>query len=249
MRLYSTDESARQGEPSVLAIMETLIAMGATLWIAIYFETLVHIFVSAAVAPLLLLRTDRSCVRALWWYESALGDRTTNRFLHVLVLSHPLRVIGVRIVSTVLECVFNFKGVIGAIPRNFHANTKAIDFRVAPQWLPLPDHSSHEQLPSWTKYASVYSHARALIVECRTAWTHIGYLNASMALPLIGIMFLLFLIPAIAYRWSIKSTAVIWWPLIWAARPYRNGGRTWQQQLGITSALRVPLDTGPSISR
>ena len=60
MRWVSSRESVRQGEPSVLAIVETLVAMGLSLWIAVHFATVEHVVIGACVAPLLMLRTDES---------------------------------------------------------------------------------------------------------------------------------------------------------------------------------------------
>ena len=71
MRIWSTPESVRAGEPSALAMIETLAAMGGSVWIGVYFGTWWHVFVGAAIAPFLLLRTDLSCKMA--WRSRVLG--------------------------------------------------------------------------------------------------------------------------------------------------------------------------------
>lgn len=68
--MYATSDSARQGEPSLLAIAETLAAMATTLWIGVYFQTWVHVFASAVIAPFLLLRTDELAFRTGCWLNA-----------------------------------------------------------------------------------------------------------------------------------------------------------------------------------
>ena len=58
MRWFSNHESAARGEVSILAIIETLIAISISIGIAIYYDTTLHILISACIAPFLLLRTD-----------------------------------------------------------------------------------------------------------------------------------------------------------------------------------------------
>src|SRR4051812_34639974 len=56
MRLFSGLESVRRGEPSVLAIVETMIASGISIWLAWWENSIQHILIASALAPLLLLR-------------------------------------------------------------------------------------------------------------------------------------------------------------------------------------------------
>ena len=85
MRWVSSRESVRQGEPSVLAIVETLVATGISLWIAVRLGTVTHIVIGAGIAPFLLLRTDESAALGIsalrWinapgpWFETIAGGR------------------------------------------------------------------------------------------------------------------------------------------------------------------------------
>lgn len=70
MRIHSTRESVEAGEISVLAIVETLAAMLLSIFIAVQFGTLKWIAVSCCVAPLLLLRTEKSVSLCLKMFES-----------------------------------------------------------------------------------------------------------------------------------------------------------------------------------
>jgi hypothetical protein len=58
MRWYSTRESVRAGEPTVMAIVETLLAMGASVAIGVWTGSWWHLTAGAALIPLVLLRTE-----------------------------------------------------------------------------------------------------------------------------------------------------------------------------------------------
>ena len=57
---WSTTESAAEGRITVLACVETVLAMSLTAYIAWSTRSLLYIAVPASVAPLLLLRTPHS---------------------------------------------------------------------------------------------------------------------------------------------------------------------------------------------
>jgi hypothetical protein len=93
---WSTDKSVADSVPSVLAALETVVAVGAYWAIAIYFETTTHLWVSIYVAPLLLLRSDQSIAVGARWFsynlrraeelDDELGDGLKIRTLAGLVL-------------------------------------------------------------------------------------------------------------------------------------------------------------------
>ncbi len=62
---HSRPGSIRLGIPSVLAIAETLFAVALYWWIAIHYDTHIHLISSLFVAPLLLLRSNKSIKRGL----------------------------------------------------------------------------------------------------------------------------------------------------------------------------------------
>src|SRR6266550_7337286 len=59
MVLFSTRESIHGDQISLLALAETLIAIGISLFLYFHFRFVNHILISAAIAPFLLLRTPR----------------------------------------------------------------------------------------------------------------------------------------------------------------------------------------------
>jgi hypothetical protein len=74
MRWYSTRESVRAGEPTVLAIVETLLAMGATVAIGVWTGSWWHLTAGAALIPLVLLRTAAG-TEAGWRLAHHLADQ------------------------------------------------------------------------------------------------------------------------------------------------------------------------------
>jgi len=65
---WSTPESRAAGQISVLAIVETIVAVALYWWIAFYLDTHLHLVTSLLVAPLLLLRSERSIEAGVDWF-------------------------------------------------------------------------------------------------------------------------------------------------------------------------------------
>jgi len=65
---WSTRESISNDVPSVTAIIETTIAVPAYWWIAIHFETYLPLLISAAIALLVLLRSEESVALGVRWF-------------------------------------------------------------------------------------------------------------------------------------------------------------------------------------
>jgi hypothetical protein len=66
---WSTEKSVADGIPSVLAVVEVVVAVAAYWAIAIYFETTTHLWVSICVAPLLLMRSEQSVALGARWFH------------------------------------------------------------------------------------------------------------------------------------------------------------------------------------
>ena len=67
MRLVSTRESIDRGEITLLAIVETLVAVLVLIGLSVWFDSVKWLAGACALAPLLLLRTDDSVQRGLRW--------------------------------------------------------------------------------------------------------------------------------------------------------------------------------------
>ncbi|WP_353571905.1 hypothetical protein [Candidatus Albibeggiatoa sp. nov. BB20] len=84
MRWYCTVESAANNEFSVLAAIESVVAVSLSLWVAWHYETVLYIAIASAVAPLLLLRTEDSTVRGLEYFEGFILLIKKNYMIYVL---------------------------------------------------------------------------------------------------------------------------------------------------------------------
>lgn len=255
MRWYSTSASARTGEPSVLAILETLAAMSVSVWIGVYFETWMHVIIGACVAPFMLLRTDAACLRSIRWMTNVLSffekqsDRNTLASESVaitLLLALPFISVVVRIASTVTELWQRGGDACASVSGNWWRQALATDSATSPEWIPLPVQAEVPDYPSYLPdnvydfseispvYRFVKSSTKHLIVTNES-------LNAkmlSMAVALASFVLMVFF--AFAYRWSIKSTAIVWFPLLWALRQAKPSDRNWKTHLSIESRLKGP---------
>lgn len=81
--LCSTPESIAAGKLSVLAVIEVILSVAAYWWIAIRYETHIHLWIGILAAPLVLLRSDASVEKAktLWERFSSSADVSPNSVL------------------------------------------------------------------------------------------------------------------------------------------------------------------------
>ena len=260
MRLWSTEESVRAGEPSFLAIAETLAAMAVSVWIGVHFGTWMHIAIGACIAPLLLLRTEPSC-RSGVAYAQRLGDRLVGAGpgksadstladvwqlfsfmvrLTILILIAPL----VRVFVTCVHVAASPMLSLRAIPVNWWRSILSTDSAIAPEWLPLPDQIPPSDLEHGVlAIARVSRLLRFICIEAPRAdnckWHEVAFASA-FVLPLFSPLLIVAVICGLTYRWSIKSTAIVWLPLLWALKPAKPADRDWDKHLRIESDLRKP---------
>ncbi len=268
VRLWSSHESVRRGEPTVLALLETLAAMSVSVWIGIHFGTWMHVAVGAAIAPFLLLRTDESCRRGLRWAARlGLGERSARVdwvvgglwalvgllalgwawevawawavvglwvlvWAWAVVRAWPEALTGagvygplIRFATTLAEIRHGPLRMIRAIPRNWWRAAVATDCVESPEFVPAPMDASSNGAERYRPYevyvlfSKIFKHP----VGCVRVLVVVGLL------PHILIAF--------AYRLSLKSTALVWFPLLWALWPVKPADREWRQQLEIGAEL------------
>lgn len=283
MRLWSTRESVRDGEPTLLAMAETLFSMAAYAWIGVHFGTWWHLWTAAALAPLMLLRTDESCewgwriaghMRASIWARSKLLVTILALLASVLIGNVILRALGhapfalavmvaalvsglaafggyPAVVGRIAGAVVGFVLVpiksIAAIPGNWWRLAACTDFRRSPELIPHPEGVMPMQgkafvLPQGEEQIALYHTWGVLGAFYREAKSHIG---DSGALRIIWIILFLvaftgafagFILPAVAFRLSVKATAIIWLPLIWAVQPPKPRGEPWPAHLKLKAS-------------
>ncbi len=223
----------------MLAIAETLVAMGLTLWIAIYFGTVRHVVVGACIAPFLLLRTDES---------AELGIRVFGGIANVAHLpdwTFPVRVlvgivaivticltlVPIRMFATVVTVVRTPAAVARAIPWNWRRIAVATDSCRSPQFLPTPDDAAVLDTlgvgDGFDFYPVLGERFGLKGMETRWVLSVLKWpLTWLIILPLLGF-------PAILYRWSLKSTAIIWFPLLWALRAVAPSDKLLKARLSL----------------
>jgi hypothetical protein len=100
--IWSTIESVQNDVPSVTAILETLVVVPLYWWFALRVGVLLPLLVSAAVAPLVLLRSEQAVALGVRLFERARntsgGTPFERRILKIIALLISISFISVLIV-------------------------------------------------------------------------------------------------------------------------------------------------------
>lgn len=248
IRWVSNPESIKANQPSVLAIAETLAAMGVSVWIAVTWQTYIHIAIGASIAPFLLMRTDESGKRCseisgklhtpIDWLgkkaDQASGYRKSileAAWMLLMVLWTPTLFLVGRLAAWVATVVRHPLVALVAVPGNWRYATVVLDSKKWPEVMPAPRKVPESVAP----YRGL--HAGQLIELVRdipgSSGAKLGWLIAVFITSLL-------VVPAFAYRWSLKSTALIWFPLLWAMRSVRQAGESLPDYL--SAYVRKPLN-------
>ncbi|MEK6259009.1 MAG: hypothetical protein AABP62_10375 [Planctomycetota bacterium] len=236
MRLVSTRESIDRGEISLLAIVETLLAMITLVVLSVWFDSIQWLAGACAIAPLLLLRTEDSVQRGLRW--NARFGELDKKWLLVLALCVGLGslafciwltrwwtllivlVLGgslfgsicvpvflvIRLGATAISVLKHPVQCLLAIPENWRRIVLATDSHTPPEFLPGDDEGPLILLDDW--------HQGNVIIRwfCLTAFLGLYPLTA-------------------AYRWSVKATCLIYLPLVWLVNTARYTPGSMRQSL------------------
>ena len=235
-----TPQSTTNEIISVLACVDTLIACGLSLWIAFHYDIWLHIGIGALIAPLLLLRTPYSTEKGISWLDQALektGDildyfasnyftsksnslidniLTVISILSYLIITSLLS-IGIRISATVLGFLKHPIITISYIPTNWKRIALYTDFLHPPEIIP----GLESKITTDTE--GKYNIDELLFSEYLKEMIWESFIKAKdifdYIIGLLGLLFILFLyVPALIYRWSLKSTSVVYVPLIYLSQ-------------------------------
>lgn len=256
MRLFSNTDSVRAGEPTALAILETLAAATLALVVARHYGATTHIVIAACVAPLLLLKnveTDthtwnewtekyvdngelyRRHVRDALRHEKAfdlnhggvIGNSAILVLLTAIYLVQQASDIPTSFLARIQGVVYGFSRhpaeTITNIPANWRRIVLAVDVFTSPDTVTVPREEECNPLARRAR-TSLYAKGRVQWM-IRTAQTvksrqHLVlYLPALIIVSLLtGIQVAVHWMLAISYRYSIKSTALVFYPVLWAFR-------------------------------
>lgn len=240
MRLYSTPQSALAGEVTVLAIIETIAATAFSIWLVVHRGTLTHVVIGACAAPFLLLRTDDATTLAITWFNhlDALLDKMSDfqdesqrahkrlRLSLVIALSVLLILIVYlamflsRPLSVILVALRSPIDAIRAIPQNWNRMVLATDLFHLPEIIPGAETTSELPLDIFIRFSTVWTTTREELFE------------GKLLMGVFGIFFvLIFYVPALAYRYALKATAIIYLPILWTLHDSSVGSANFRYKL------------------
>lgn len=230
MRLYSTPQSAEDGEVSLLAIVETILASGFSIYVAFRWNVVAHIAIGAAVAPLLMLRTPESTKLGFDLFER-IGGRFAGSVDLIVALGLPFVGPFVRIAATILGVRRNPRTSLLAIPSNWRRQCFSVDSSHPPEIVPGSEVGqkrwaltrAREGLPghSWREFLGEFRRSKGLL--------GVG-LGVLAMIYVLGVLYS----PALLYRWSFKATAIVWLPLVWVTTASLQKGlelKVWLKQI------------------
>lgn len=243
MRLYSTSESVKAGESSALAIAETMIAMAISISIGVYFDFWWHVLIGSLIAPVMLMRTSQSddyCWTILKYtnkhvlapFRNIMIVERQNKFyknyISILFVSSYFfyEIISYQFVRFASFILMLFRSPIDglrSLPGNWWKQCMCLDLAVSPTFLPEPDDSEASIDNEMLLPNKAYRVYRILFDDRKSrSITLIAFLGVIIDTAIV-------FFPAFAYRWSIKSTAIVWLPFLWAQRVMKNADQTWEQ--------------------
>lgn len=226
---HSTPHTAHRLELSVLALVESAIAVGIYAWLA-WLGWTWHLISAAVVAPLLLLRTEESVQWAfvhlgwmdtfvdyvgqpLFWFSKKrdfIGSIVIIRGIMILysilfLLISRLLYFALRIAATVTCCCIHPLTTIMTIPSNWWRIVGCTDTMHRPELLP-----GYFQDPTLKEK---YDFSEFDPVDwLRTLKKDDGWRDFIFYAVLITPFFIL---PTLLFRWSLKGSSIIYLPLLW----------------------------------
>jgi hypothetical protein len=213
----STKNSVLADQISILALVETIAAMGTAFGIYQYSGTLKYIAISGILAPFLLLRTPAMTAQSINWLlriqDSLLNFASKRSFIVsvfiVLIPTLTMLAVGhlfVKFAITVLNLVLHPLELLRALPGNWRRVVLCTDLFAMPELFPGIEETGDSSIEifkvSWWIKGLEEDYA---IVRYAIGGPSVAVLYAFAGL----------------YRWSLKSTALIWSPLLWAFRPLK----------------------------
>jgi len=242
MRWHSTPESIQQGKPSILAILETLTAIVVSLLIAYHINSVRYIAVGACIAPLLLLRTEKSSQLALYWSEKFfkllfstyfdifnVKDTMSSKgikkriFILISLILHLILIISIffiKIFTTTIIVIRYPLNTLNYFSFNWRQIVLCTDFYTIPELIPGLEIIDKERKSFFIYRFSILSEVVNIVVNDYRRKSSLRPVYAKI-LNIFTILFFLF--PCYIYRWSLKSTSLIWSPLVWILREPPSG--------------------------
>ncbi len=240
MRFYSSKDSLKRGEITWLAIIETILAMSVSIGIAIYFDTLIHIAIGSILSVFLLLQSRSSVEKGRKKYYSIFPEkkgRVKGSIVTLFLIYAVVRSLIIRITATLSHPIEGFKN----IPKNWSKIVLCTDLTSPLELVPNTETARNfinrktiftvegisKLLLTTTKFNVLFD-TLIFIGFCmlnyfilfdeatdRVSGTIIAGIAYILSVYLIGLLSASVLrVFVFAYRFSLKSTAIVWLPMI-----------------------------------
>jgi hypothetical protein len=251
MRLISDPLVPAPREVTVAALVESVAAVVCSLTISIHFSTLKYAAIGVCVAPLLLMRSQESGLLGKRWFASLVmkrADQTTQSKLIWFLIKIFMGSIVIRVLATARHPVRGFRSIPSNWYRIVLCSDIVTPLEFVPDCGPIRNVLIEHIDPNFpyirdlTVFAiiflgffAVYIWAVIGILDYHDTRGEIATIRARTALIImlsafmLGLLFIysfailsvVSVVTSYIYRLSIKSTALIWLPLVYVvARTY-----------------------------
>jgi len=240
MKLYSDKQSIKNDVITIVSIIESIIAVAFSIILATYLDTIFYIAVGVCVAPLLLMRSKKSMDLGIELHEfltckvnniyGKLGKFVKENIIFDIFF-YPFYILASFIIRIFATCRHPIEG-IKSIPNNWKTVVLCTDSWSFPELIPgtgvlipkHPDENTNLNFSTKVKLGIVFicfisaEMFHDLSVAFPVLIIFSVFLYALGVLELIVVIgWLACVVVAWLYRFSLKSTSLIWFPLVYVS--------------------------------
>jgi len=213
MRFHSTQESVDNGEITLLAIIECLVAVAIYVFVAIHFQTFRYLAVAVCLAPLTLFRTDASVRWGITKYKqiSYFGEKLSS-FWGMFFIACVVALAGVliRVTSMLLWAIRSPLDTLKSVPQNWLRQSFCTDLFYPVEFVP-GERTMPREVPT---FETLF-----LFLERDKKWSkRLGFIFLLSPFLCLGYL------PSLFYRLSFKATSLAYAPFVWVARATLGSG-------------------------
>ncbi|MCJ2053693.1 hypothetical protein [Methylobacterium sp. J-070] len=214
-----SNSNLRANKFSSLALIETIIASTIAAFLAWKIGSIKFIILSSCISPFLLIRSKEITVATINNCNKTIEFLGERSFLFGITMFFSIVgvVFAVNVYTTIVNVAISPIKAIKMIPENYYYNVFVLDFRSSPKMIPgveeVPYALKTEE--QWDLYALLKKY---WISAKEFTSRNKLYFTLLVALPWI-LSILPIILPitlgSLLLRYSVKSTAIVWLPLLW----------------------------------
>jgi hypothetical protein len=225
-------------------MVETIAASSISFWLAWEFNSVEHIVIASSLVPFLLLRTRLSTRYTIHTFNILTLRYGTNSNL-TIVVSMFILLITIICLIPLIKIMCLIKVVlrkplqsISSIPTNFYKYVFVTDSLQSPEVVPGSNEIKSEYMSNFNAYNMIRVFGRMFVYaspnDNKSIPVVIGSIFGMLFLFItFGALLIALVSISISFRFSIKSTALLWLPLLWIIH---------QAQPGANVLDRIQLD-------